>query len=93
MLKIAADTLVIFASRGDAANAGIEFIELKHDEDQIAEELVVPVLRMAVHAVKPAGDGSVGVPSEADHNGHFYGLRGECQGIACTALKVECDYL
>jgi hypothetical protein len=59
------------ASRGDAANAGIEFIELKHDEDQIAKELVVPALRMATHAVKPASDGGVSVTSEADHNGQI----------------------
>jgi len=59
------------ASGGDAANAGIEFIQLKPDEDQVAKELVVPALRMATHAVKLAGDGGVGVTSEADHDGQI----------------------
>lgn len=57
------------ASRSEAAHTSVEFIHLKHSESEIAEQAIVPELRMAAHAVDPAGDSGVGVASEADHDG------------------------
>jgi len=49
----------------------IKFIQLQHNEVPVAKQSVVPALRMASHAVEPAGNGDAGVTGEAEHDGEI----------------------